>query len=132
MRYGSVPNSNPNGRQPEAFRTNWLANGGTLELSTPPIALTGSTSDPYTDRCALGAGATSLPPGPGVRSTPNPRDDGRVIDAVGFSPLEPGARSTRSPREDGRVDATVVVLPPEPGVQNTCSPREDGLKARID
>ena len=41
-----------------------------------------------------------LPPEPGVRRTPSPREDGHKI-----LPPEPGVRSTPSPCEDGRVAA---------------------------
>ena len=49
-----------------------------LELSSPPIALTGITSDRYIDRYAPGTGAAPFPPGRRVLITPSPRDDGRV------------------------------------------------------
>ena len=90
--------------------THQLTTGGTLELPIPPIALTGSTSDPGAGHCAPGAEVASLPREPGTRIAPGPREDGQKVETVGstcFSPREPGTRIAPGPREDGRKVETV-------------------------
>ena len=55
---------------------------------------------------------------PGTRITPGPREDGRTVEAVGFtgsSPPEQGMPIAPGPREDGRTCATVAATPRKRG-----------------